>query len=280
MFAQLGDHIFQGLKTPTTSHESDMVKYGQIPRVNDAPAIQPTGRELKEISLTIQYSVDFCEPTTEIAALRKSMHEFEVLPYIMGDGRIIGKYVITSVEVMSQQSGADGRVEMAVVTVNLLESAAGPAPEPIGLALVSQKPVTAPPIAPVPSPAESITSDISEAKSNVSSMKKTLASIKSKTTSFKRGVREARQLATNAQTAYTAAKTKVEVTKKIVKRASELPTSLDDAIKYAENLAKLDNVADVSVLEMHIGQVSESTDKVTSHATPVVAFMGTKEGGS
>ena len=55
MFAQLGDHIFQGLKTPVSTSEADAVKYGQIPRVNDKDAIQPTGAELREISLTIMF---------------------------------------------------------------------------------------------------------------------------------------------------------------------------------------------------------------------------------
>lgn len=278
MFAQLGDHIFQGLKTPTSASESDAVKYGQIPRVNDSPAIQPTGRELKEINLTIQFSVDFCEPTSEIEALKKSMHNFEVLPYITGDGRIIGKYVITIVEVVNQLCGADGRVEMATVTVNLLESPGGPDPEPVGQALASQKPVTTTPVAPVPSPAVEITNDLDNAKSNVSGIKQTLGNIKNQTTTFKRGVREVRQAATDAQTLYAAAKTKVEATQKIVKRASELPASLNDAIKYAENLANLDDTVNISVLEKGIDQLSQSAEKVATRATPVVAFVGTKEG--
>lgn len=279
MFAQLGDHIFQGLKTPTMTSESDAVKYGQIPRVNDADAIQPTGRELREIALTIQYSVDFCDPTTEIAALKKSMHGFEVLPYITGDGRIVGKYVITSIDTSNQQCAADGRVEIATVNIQLLESPDGPAPEPVGQALTSQSPITEPPAEPVASPASEITNEIAEAKSKISGMKRTVASVKNRTTSFKRGVRDVRQLATDTQRAYTTAKTKAENTKKIVQRASELPTSLEEAIKYAENLAKLDNVADVSVLEMNVNQLSASADKVTTSAAPAVGFVGTKEGG-
>ena len=90
MFAQLGDHIFQGLKTPVSTSEADAVKYGQIPRVNDKDAIQPTGAELRELSLTITYSSEFCDPQAEIYALKASMHAFEVLPYINGDGRIVG----------------------------------------------------------------------------------------------------------------------------------------------------------------------------------------------
>ena len=280
MFAQLGEHIFQGLKTPTSFSDTEAVRYGQIPRVNDKPAIQPTGAELKEIRLTVMYSVEFCEPADEIEALKKSMRGFEVLTYITGEGHILGKYVITSVDTTTQRCSATGRIEQATINLNLLESPGGADPEPVGKALASQKPATAPPATPAPSPAADVANNISEAKTKVSGIKQTVAKIKSKTTELKRGVREVRQLATDAQTLYAAAKTKVENTKKIIQRASQLPTSLDEAMKYAENLAKLDNVADISVLEMNTTQLSESADKVTSCTAPVVGFAGTKESGN
>lgn len=280
MFAQLGDHIFQGLKTPSSYSDNEAVKYGQIPRVNDKPAIQPTGAELKEIQLSIVYSADFCEPTTEIEALKKSMRDFEVLTYINGEGQIIGKYVITSVDTTTQRCSATGRVELASVNINLLESPGGEDPAPAGQALTSQQPATEPPAKPVPSPAADITNDIAEAKTKVSGIKKAVAKIKNKTTDLKSGVREVRQLATDAQGLYASAKTKVEATKKIAQRASKLPTSLGEALKYAENLANLDNVADISVLEMNANQLSESADKVTTHAAPAAGFAGTKEAGN
>lgn len=118
------------------------------------------------------------------------------------------------------------------------------------------------------------------AKEKVSGMKQAIAKVKSRTTSLKRGVREVRQLATDAQGLYASAKTKVAATEKIIKRAGQLPTSLDEALAYAENLSKIDNVADVSVLEMNVGQLSASADKVTTSATPVAGFAGTKEGGN
>ena len=259
MFAQLGDHIFQGLKTPVSTSEADAVKYGQIPRVNDKDAIQPTGAELREISLTIMFSSEFCDPQTEIFALKKSMHAFEVLPYITGDGRIVGKFVITNLDIANQQCTADGWVELATVTVNLLESPGEEEAAPTGRALSSQKPIASAP---------------------GRGRKQAIAKVKSRTTSLKRGVREVRQLATDAQGLYASAKTKVAATEKIIKRAGQLPTSLDEALAYAENLSKIDNVADVSVLEMNVGQLSASADKVTTSATPVAGFAGTKEGGN
>ena len=227
MFAQLGDHIFQGLKTPVSTSEADAVKYGQIPRVNDKDAIQPTGAELRELSLTITYSSEFCDPQAEIYALKASMHAFEVLPYITGDGRIVGKFVITSLDIANQQCAADGWVELATVTVNLLESPGEEEAAPTGRALSSQKPIAVAPVAPVPSPAAEITGDVTAAKEKVSGMKQAIAKVKSRTTSLKRGVREVRQLATDAQGLYASAKTKVAATEKIIKRAGQLPTSLD-----------------------------------------------------
>lgn len=280
MFAQLGDHIFQGLKTPVSTSEADAVKYGQIPRVNDKDAIQPTGAELRELSLTITYSSEFCDPQAEIHALKTSMHAFEVLPYITGDGRIVGKFVITSLDIANQQCAADGWVELATVTVNLLESPGEEEAAPTGRALSSQKPIAAAPVASAPSPATGITNDVSAAKEKVSGMKQSIAKVKSRTTSLKRGVREVQQLAADAQGLYASAKTKVAATKKIIDRAGDLPTSLDEAIAYASNLAKIDNVVDVSVLEMNVGQLSDSAEKVTTSATPVAGFAGTKEGGN
>ena len=276
MFAQLGDHIFQGLKTPVSTSEADAVKYGQIPRVNDKDAIQPTGAELRELGLTITYSSEFCDPQAEIYALKASMHAFEVLPYITGDGRIVGRFVITSLDIANQQCAADGWVELATVTVNLLESPGEEEAAPTGRALSSQKPIAVAPVASAPS----ITNDVSAAKEKVSGMKQSIAKVKSRTTSLKRGVREVQQLATDAQGLYASAKTKVEATKKIINRAGNLPTSLDEAIAYASNLAKIDNVVDVSVLEMNVGQLSDSAGKVTTSATPVAGFAGTKEGGN
>ena len=195
MFAQLGDHIFQGLKTPVSTSEADAVKYGQIPRVNDKDAIQPTGAELRELSLTITYSSEFCDPQAEIYALKASMHAFEVLPYITGDGRIVGKFVITSLDIANQQCAADGWVELATVTVNLLESPGEEEAAPTGRALSSQKPIAVAPVASAPSPATGITNDVSAAKEKVSGMKQSIAKVKSRTTSLKRGVREVQQLA-------------------------------------------------------------------------------------
>jgi len=280
MFAQLGNHIFQGLKTPNSWDEAYAVRYGKIPLINGKDVIQHTGDELAEIELSIRYSIDFCEPATEIEALKQSMREAEALPFITGEGSIVGKFVITSIDVSNETFSPAARLEIATVDLKLLEAANVESIQTKGSALVSSNPVAQKPLPAVDSPANSIAKDISKAKSAVNSMKKTVSDVKKGIKSFKRGVRDVRKFADSAQQAYSSAKTKLEVTKKIIKRASKLPTSLDDAIKYAENLAKLDTVADTTVLEMNVNEMSNRADKVTAHASPIAGFSASKEGGS
>lgn len=291
MFAQLGNHIFEGLKSPGSLSDNRAARYGRVALVNGKDVLQPTGEELTEIRLALLLSVDFCDPTAEINALQQSMKSAEVLPFIMGDGTVVGKYVITSVDVTPQRYSPAGVLEIAGVSVDLLEYAAGDDPQPIGIAVTdgnssavsitaTQAPAAQPPAIPVETAAGGISADIGKGRSTVNKMKDVGRQVKKGTTKLKRGVRSVRQLADDTKQAYSSAKTKVENTKKIFQRAGQLPTSLEEAIKYAENLAKLDNTADISVLQKNIDGMAAAADKVGISATPVIAFSATKEGGN
>ena len=280
MFAQLGNHIFQGLKSPHSWDETYTARYGKIPLINGKDVIQHTGDELAEIELSILYTIDFCDPATEIEALKQSMRDAEMLPFITGEGSIVGKFVITSIDVSNETFSPAGRLEVATVDLKLLEAANAESDETEGLALASANPVAQNPATAVVSSANAINKDISKAKSAVNSMKDTASKVKKGVKSFKQAVKDVRAAADSAKQAWSTAKTKLEVTKKIIERAGQLPTSLDDAIKYAENLAKLDDVMDTTTLEMNVNEMSKRADKVTAHAAPVAAFAASKEGGN
>lgn len=289
MFAQLGTHVFKGLKAPANWSETHGIKVGRIPHVNTKDALQKTGEELAEINLTVRFESVFCEPSNEVAALKKSMAAGEVLPFISGMGEIIGNFIITGVDVANDAYTPAGVLETATVSVKLLEyptdkATATPGKKkdaPIGEALKS----SAPPIQqPMPltisaTPAGEITTKLAKAKAAVNKIKTTVTKVKKGITTAKKGVQDVKKLAADAKQLYTNVKTKVEATKKIIKRMKELPTSLDGAIKYAENLSNLSNTADLSVLEMNVKELSDSADKVSKHAAPVVSFTATREGG-
>ena len=100
--------------------------------------------------------------------------------------------------------------------------------------------------------------DLSTARNGVAGISRTVASIRQRTTSFKHGVRQVRQLADGVQEAYMTTETKVTAARKIIAHASLLPTSFDEAIAWTENLARLDDVADITVLVMQAGQLTAS----------------------
>lgn len=279
MFAQLGQHKFEGLKTPVSVSDSKAVTYGETPLVNGKPVLQASGKELAAISLTVTYAAEFCDPVKEIAALEKSMNDCEVLPYILGDGTIKGNFVITDIQTTVLRASAKGTPELATINVTLLEKAGEIKEVVTGEALASSAPTPAPAAVSVTTPANGIAGDLTKANGNVSRMKSVLSKVKKGTTSLRAGTRKVRKLADDTKQAYGTAKTKLEATKKLAKRATKLPTSLSEALAYAENLAKLDDVTDVTVLEKNIAQMSDSADKVTGDAAPVAAFSATKEGG-
>jgi phage protein U len=280
MFAQLGKHIFQGLKSPHAWNESHAERYGKIALVNGRDAVQHTGRELSEISIDIVYSVEFCEPATEIDALRQSMNKAEVLPFISGDGVVIGKFIITAVDVEKSKFSPSGYLELASVSLNLLEYDYPVGKKNTGKALKSARPTPLPPAPPVASVANAICADIAEGTLNVNASVAVVEEVEGEKKSFKRGVREVRQLSDNAARSYTAAKTKLVAAEKIMQRAGQLPTSLDEAIRYAENLSTMSNVSDMEVLKMNVSKVKESAEDVKNSAASVAAFFASREGGS
>ncbi len=279
MFAQLGQYKFEGLKSPTSFNESFAVKYGRIPRINRKDDIQSTGEELAEVELAMTYSNDFCDPAVEIEALKASARAREVNTLIMGDGTIIGDFVITAISQTNERFSPNGALESASLGVSLLERATDTDPAPVGAAMASQNPAAQVPLPQPPSPAASIMTDIQAGKNEVSKIKALGAKIKQGTSDYKKGVDDIRRAADDAAAAYSSAKNKVAATEKIINRAKDLPTSLDEVLPYLENLAQVDHLTDISALENHIDQAGKSADKITAHAAPVAGFTATREGG-
>jgi phage protein U len=301
MFAQLGDHVFQGLNAPHSWSEASAARYGKISLVNGKDILQFTGEDLSNIDLSIRYSIEFCDPSAEIAALKKSMKRAEILPFISGEGAVFGNFVISGIDITNEMFSPTGLLEAAAVSLKLVEYAYGKkvkvnkktnaaaAPvvtvaspvesEVTGEALVSADPVAEPPTPPVESPAAEIAKDLSKAEKMVQKIKKTAADVKKGITTAKQAVRAVRKLANDVKQVYTSVKSKIDNTIKIIERAKNLPTSLDEVIGYAENLSKIDNVADISVLQANVTSLSESCDKVKDASANVVAFAATKEDG-
>ncbi len=289
------------------------VKYGRIELVNGKDVLQYSGEDLDEISLSIQYAIEFCDPATEIEALKQSMRDAEVLPFLFGDGTIVGKYVITSLDLTYQKTSPIGVLESATVAVTLLEYAYGEPVKPKGIAVVTPSttelvtdtdidvyedvdedmldmymstdedtttvPAAETPAPPAPTPARGISKLITKGRDAVNKIKSLGEKVKQKVSDVKSLVQDVKNLANEAKDAYAAAKEQVEVAIKIYERAKDLPGSLDEAIKYAKDLAEMKNDINAEDLKKNIDQLVSSTNTVTKNATSVVSFIATKEGG-
>jgi len=284
MLAQLGDIQFEGLNTPRSWSETHAAKYGEISHFGTKPSMQYTAEEPVSVDLEIRLSRDFCDPAESLDLLKKAKTSGEVLPFISGTGVLVGKFVITSLDMNVERTSAEGELRSVAVSVSLKEYVPPPGSEkeqPKGEAIrgMATK-VGETPALPVLTDAKAITNDLSAAKSNVEKVKSTLADVKKSTKSLKRGIREIKQTANAAKDLYAEAKTKVAKTRKIIQRASQLPSSLDEAIAYAENLAQIDSLASIATLEIRTNELSIAADKVAKRAAPVTAFVATKESGN
>jgi phage protein U len=279
MFAQLGSYQFDRLKSPTSFNESFAMRYARIPRINRKDDLQGTGEELAEVELAVTYASDFCDPATEIKALEASALAREINTLIMGDGTIIGDFVITAINKTYERLSPTGALESAQIGVSLLEKVTDREPVPVGAAMASQNPAPQPPLPQPPSPAASIMADIQEGRNEVSRIERIGAKIEQGTSGYKKGIGDIREAADDAAAAYSSAKNRVDATEKIVDRAKDLPTSLGEILPYLESLAQVDYLTDTSTLKNHIDQAVKSADKITAHAAPVAGFNATREGG-
>ena len=288
MFAQLGDIQFEGVKTPRSWTESRGAVFGEIPHVGRKPSLQFTGEMLVTMDLSIRLSQEFCDVTEELAKLYQAMAGGRVLPLITGVGVMVGRFVITAIDNRLEQMASLGELISVSLDVQLKEYVQPPgAPSPPeGEAITgfrNREGITRQPQEPRranTTEAQSISNDLSKARSAVNAIKGVLSSIQRGAKTMQQGVRQARYMSNTAKLFYQEAQRKIAYANKIKRRAERLPTSLDEAIDYADNLSKIGNLANESTLERHANQLIGASDNVNRDATTVGAFVATREGGS
>lgn len=281
MFAQLGNIQFEGVKSPQSWSESHAATFGEIPHVGRKPSLQYTGEALAAIELSIRLSQEFCDVSDELTKLHQAKINGEVLPIITGVGVLVGLFVIISIENKIEQTAPDGSLISISVDLSLKEYVSPPGAKdtPVGEAITGIR-NPHPPARPNTAPAQSISNDISKGNTTVSGIKNVLTSVRSGAKSLQHGVRQARYMSNTTKLAYNEAQMKLAKANKIRKRASKLPTSLDEAIDYADNLSKIGDLANMSTFEMRVDQLSTASNNVSRDAAPVTSFAATREGGS
>ena len=121
MYAQLGNIRFEQLKGFSSLEETFGVNYAQHERISGKPRLEAIGDLLDTISFSMYLHSDFTDPEADISALKKSLTDREVLPLILGNGTIVGNFVIPNFSKTTEFTDPSGNIISATLSVELLE---------------------------------------------------------------------------------------------------------------------------------------------------------------
>lgn len=122
MYAQLGDIKFQGAKGFSSLEQTFSMNYAQHDRIKGKPSIEAVGSALDTISFTMYLHSQFTNPEDDIEAIRVNMINKEILPLVLGNGIVVGNFVITDFNKSTTFTDPMGNIIEANIGVNLLES--------------------------------------------------------------------------------------------------------------------------------------------------------------
>lgn len=122
MYAQLGNIRFEGLKGFTSLEETFAMNYAQHERINNKPRLEATGEALDVISFDMYLHSEFTDPEADIKAIREAVKNREILTLILGNGTVVGDFVITTATKSTNFTDPTGNIIEAIISVELLES--------------------------------------------------------------------------------------------------------------------------------------------------------------
>jgi len=119
---KLGSITFQGLTGFTSLDSTIEANYVQHALIDNKPRLQRVGTNLEEINAAIRLHTAFCVPENELAKLYEMLEKSETQPLTNGAGDYFGKFVLTSVQLTTQKTYANGRILECEASIKLLEA--------------------------------------------------------------------------------------------------------------------------------------------------------------
>lgn len=121
MYCQLGNIVFENLKTFTDYSKTGSTVFAEHPLLDGKPRLQKTGLSLSEISLQIRFHVSFCNPADELDKLKTARDSGEILPLLYGNGKLEGDFVITEISETIEDADSQGNIFSYNLYVSLKE---------------------------------------------------------------------------------------------------------------------------------------------------------------
>jgi len=144
MRARLGSIRFEGAKAPSDFQRTTGANYAEHALFGRKPKLQRTGTNLDTIELGIQFHYSFCDPSSEVRAVRRAIADSSTLPFTLDSGENVGRFVITQFVETWNKTFDDGTLISVGGTISLLEVAleASPVDALIAIAQVTALAIT------------------------------------------------------------------------------------------------------------------------------------------
>lgn len=122
MIAVLGIYTFTLLKMVNSVNIKESVDFAEHRFIGKKSTLEFLGENLKEIDLSIGFYTPYCVPLVEFLLLEEAMKRRVVLPFVLGTGKYLGKYVITELSTSAEIVGAKGQLDGLECSVKLKEA--------------------------------------------------------------------------------------------------------------------------------------------------------------
>ena len=129
----LGNIQFQLSEAPTRLGVTESTNFVKIPRIEQKPALQWTGDELRQLKFEFRFNVSWCNPSDQLRRLQDARISRQPMDLIVGEGEFRGYYLIQKIEAQVEQTDAEGNLLWVSVPVSLTETTDAPEPEVVAL---------------------------------------------------------------------------------------------------------------------------------------------------
>ncbi|MEI8390468.1 MAG: phage tail protein [bacterium] len=121
MFAQLGNIQFNLITYFNGIEETQKHNFVEHQTIESKPKLQFMGDELDTLTIKLNFHSSFCVPETEIKKIKDAARLHEEMPFILGNGKYLGKYVIEEITSTTQQTDKTGNLISIEAEIKLRE---------------------------------------------------------------------------------------------------------------------------------------------------------------
>lgn len=122
MIAVLGVYTFTLLKMVNSVNMRESVDFAEHQFIGKKSSLEFLGENLKEIDISVGFYLPYCVPLIEHQLLNLAMKKQTVLPFVLGTGVYLGKYVITEMNTTAEIVGANGQLDGLECQIKLKEA--------------------------------------------------------------------------------------------------------------------------------------------------------------